>query len=408
MGAGLVVLVVTLLTMAQPLATDLYLTALPQIRNEFGAPVSVVQLTLAVLVFTFGLSQLFWGPASDRFGRRPVLVVGFSLYAGGAVLGALAPSIEILIAARAAQGLGMAASMVCGRAIVRDLYEPQQGTHVMTVAMSVLACMTMLIPIAGALLASALGWRATLVAMALFGLATLALVLLRVPETAPTLNPQALRMGPLFRGYVEIARHPGFRSWTLLNSAGYAANFGFFSSSSYLYIETFGVSKVVFGLLIGGASVAYLVGTMLCRRWIAREGIVGTVRRSGGLSLLAAACFIVPQLALTHTAVTLTAALWLNLLAYGIAQPCGHVGIASSFPAKAGAASALGGFMLAAAAFLCGTWLGVMFKTDSAAVLSLTVGALVACCGLISVTLVQRHGHPGAIPVPVVQPRGST
>jgi DHA1 family bicyclomycin/chloramphenicol resistance-like MFS transporter len=394
LAPALVVLVVTLLTAVQPIATDLYLASLPAIRNEYQAPVGVVQLTLSLVVFSFGLSQLFWGPASDRFGRRPVVLTGLALYAAGAAVGACAPTIEVLIAARVAQGLGVAACMVCSRAMVRDLYEPQQGTHVMTVAMSVLAGMTMLVPFAGALLASAFGWRATLVAMSLFGAATLLLVLLRVPETAPRVYPDALRLKPLFSGYAQIARHRGFQSWTLLNSTGFAANFGFFSSSAYLFIETYGVSRTAFALVIGGASITYMAGTFLCRRWIARVGIVGSVRRAGVLSLLAAAVFIVPQLANAHSPATLAVGLWLSLLAYGVHQPCGHVGIASSFPLRAGAASALGGFILAAAAFLCGTWLGVMFQSGSATVLSLTIGVLVACSGLISLTLVQRHGHP--------------
>jgi MFS transporter, DHA1 family, multidrug resistance protein len=394
MGPALVVAIVTLATAVQPLATDLYLAALPAIRNEYHAPVAMVQLTLAIVVFSFGLSQLLWGPAADRFGRRRVLVTGFLLYAAGAVLGGLAPSIEVLIVARALQGLGIAACMVCGRAIVRDLFEQQQGTHVMTVAMSMLACLTMVVPVSGALLAQAFGWRATLFAMGLFGVGGLVLVLLRVPETARALKPDALQLGPLFAGYVRIARHPAFRSWTLLNSFGYAANFGFFSSSAYLFIETFHVSRVAFGLVIGGASVTYLAGTMLCRRWIGRHGIVTSVRRAGFLSLLSALVFIVPQLASAHTPVTLTIGLWLCLLAYGIHQPCGHVGMATPFPLQAGAASALGGFIFAAAAFLCGTWMGVMFRSGSAAVLSLTTGALVAAAGVIALTLVQRHGSP--------------
>ncbi|VTU40464.1 Sulfonamide resistance protein [Variovorax sp. PBS-H4] len=394
MGPALVVLVVTLATVVQPLGTDLYLAALPAIRNEYAAPVGMVQLTLAVLVFSFGLSQLLWGPAADRFGRRPVLAAGFLLYAAGAGLGALAPGIEVLIAARAMQGLGIAATMVCGRAIVRDLFEQQSGTHVMTVAMSVLACMTMLIPVTGALLAQALGWRSTLWFMAACGMAGVALVLLRVPETARALNPGALRFGPLFAGYARIARHPSFQCWTLLNACGYAANFGFFSSSAYLFIETFGVSRVGFGLVIGGASVTYLIGTVLCRRWIAAHGIVVAVRRAGFLSLAAAMLLIGPQLANAHTAFTLAAGLWLMLLAYGIHQPCGHVGMATPFPLQAGAASALGGFIFAAAAFLCGTWMGVMYRSGSAAVLSLTTGVLVAATGLIALTLVQRHGRP--------------
>lgn len=394
MGPALVVLVVVLGTAAQPLGTDLYLAALPAIRNEYGAPVSVVQLTLSVLVFSFGLSQLFWGPASDRFGRRPVFMTGFALYVLGALIGALAPGISVLIAARVLQGLGIAATMVCARALVRDLFEQQHGTHVMTVAMSALASMTMLVPVAGAGLTEALGWRSTLLAMALFGLGSLALVAWRVPETARTLRPDALRLAPLFVVYAQITRHPTFRSWTLLNAFGYAANFGFFSSSAYLFIETFGVSRVTFGLVIGGASVSYLAGTFLCRRWIAGSGIVSTVRRAGWLALVAAAAFLLPELAHTHNAATLTGALWLMLLAYGIYQPCGHVGMATPFPLQAGAASALGGFIFAVAAFASGTWMGLMFQSGSTAVLALTTGVLSACSGLTCVTLLQRHGQP--------------
>lgn len=402
MGPGLVVLVVSVATAAQPIGTDLYLAALPAIRNEFAAAVGVVQLTLAVVVFSFGLSQLLWGPAADRFGRRPVMLAGFLLYAGGAAIGALARTIEVLIAARVLQGLGIAATMVCARAMVRDLFEQQGGTHVMTVAMSFLACITMLVPITGAVLTEVFGWRSTLWVMGFFGAACLALVMLRVPETVRARNPGALQLGSLFVGYARIARNPAFRSWTLLNSCGYAANFGFYSSSAYLFIETFGVSRVEFGLVIGGASVSYLVGTLLCRRWIAAHGIVTSVRRAGFLSLIAAAVLIVPQLANAHTAVTLTAGLWLMLLAYGIHQPCGHVGMATPFPLEAGAASALGGFIFSAAAFLCGSWLGVMYRDGSAAVLSLTTGTMVLATGLVALTVVQRHGRPA-----VVQPVAS-
>jgi DHA1 family bicyclomycin/chloramphenicol resistance-like MFS transporter len=394
MGPALVVVIVTLATAAQPIGTDLYLAALPAIRHEYAAPVGVVQLTLAALVLSFGLSQLIWGPVADRFGRRRVLMAGFGLYAGAAGLGALAPAIEVLIGARVLQGLGIAATMVCGRAIVRDLYEQQHGTHVMTIAMSGLAGITMLVPVVGALLTEALGWRSTLCAMGAFGLGGLTLVLLRVPETARALKPDALQLGPLFAGYGRILRNPSFRSWTLLNSFGYAANFGFYSSSAYLYVETYGVSRVGFGLVIGGASITYMAGTFLCRHWIAQHGIVIAVRRAGYLSLLAAAVLLLPQITGAHSPATLTAGLWLMLLAYGIHQPCGHVGMATPFPLQAGAASALGGFIFAAAAFLCGIWMGLMFRSGSSAVLALTTGALTAATGVIALTLVQRHGRP--------------
>jgi DHA1 family bicyclomycin/chloramphenicol resistance-like MFS transporter len=396
MAPALVVVMVMTATMVQPLATDLYLAALPAIRNGFRVPVSVVQFTVGAVLFSFGAGQLLWGPAADRFGRRPVLMTGFLLYAAGASIGALSPSVQVLIVARVLQGLGIAATLVCGRALVRDLFDQQRGTHVMSVAMSAVSSLGMLIPVLGAVLADRLGWRSTLWFMAIFGTCGLLLVLLRVPETARTLHPDALQIKPLVAGYARILRHPSFRSWTLLNSFGYASVLGFFSSSAYLFIETYGVPGFVFGLVIGGASMAYLIGTVLCRRWIAVHGIVHTVRRAGYLAIAAAAMFILPQLADAHTPVTLGAALWLILLAYGIFTPCGHVGMAAPFPLHAGAASALGGFTFASAAFLCVTWLGVAFTSGSSAVLSLTTGVLAAGSGLVSLTLVQRHGQPAA------------
>jgi DHA1 family bicyclomycin/chloramphenicol resistance-like MFS transporter len=245
--------------------------------------------------------------------------------------------------------------------------------------------------------------------MSVFGLGCFALIALRVPETARLLRPDALRLSPLFTAYGTIARHLTFQSWTLLNAFGYAANFGFFSSSAYLFIETFGVSRIAFGLVIGGSSVTYMIGTFLCRRWIAQGGIVRTVRRAGWVALAAAAAFVLPELAHAHTWVSLCGALWLLLLAYGIYQPCGHVGMATPFPAQAGAASALGGFVFAVAAFACGTWLGAMFRSGSTTVLALTTGVLSASSGLTCITLLQRYGQTAVSSTPPETPaRGTT
>ncbi|MEO8296374.1 MAG: multidrug effflux MFS transporter [Burkholderiales bacterium] len=387
----LVITVVTLLTAVQPVATDLYLPALPALRDHFGSSVAVVQLTLAVLVFCFGLSQLLWGPATDRWGRRPVLLLGLGLYSGAAIVGALTPSIELLIAARGVQGIGMAASMVCGRAMVRDLFEPAEGTRVMTQAMSLLSLISMSAPVIGSFIAASLGWRFAVLAPGLFGLAALTLVLLRVPETIRVKRPDATRLRPLLADYLRIGRHAGFLSWTGLNATGYAAYFGFFSAGAYLFIEHFGLSRLTFALIIGSGSVAYLGGTLLCRRWIRLHGIQGAVRRGGWMTLTGAIAMLGLQLLHAHTPLTLTAALWLHLVAYGVTQPCGQVGLAAPFPHHAGAASALGGFAFAAAAFLAASWLGSVFDGQVGSV-AWTTGCLMAVSGLIALTAVRRHG----------------
>ena len=128
MPSGTVVLMLALLLGLQPITTDLYLPALPAITEGFGAPISQAQLTLTALLLSFGLSQLLWGPLSDRFGRRPVLLIGLLGYAIAAGVSALASSMEVLILCRMAQGVAMGAGVMCARAIVRDLFN-RVGHH---------------------------------------------------------------------------------------------------------------------------------------------------------------------------------------------------------------------------------------------------------------------------------------
>ena len=201
-------------------------------------------------------------------------------------------------------------------------------------------------------------------------------MLLQVPETARVLRPDALALWPLFDGYPRIARDPVFLSWTLLNFRGYAANFGHFSSSAYFNFETFGISYVSFGLVSGGAldQVPGRQVPMPSLDLAPGYRHIGTARRLP----LVGRCrhlYRAPAYAGPHL-VTLTAGLWLMLLAYGIHQPCGHVGMVTPSPLQAEAYSALGGLVFAVAAFLCGTWMGVMFEGGSSAVLAFSIGRI--------------------------------
>jgi MFS family permease len=136
MPPGLVILLLSLLLGLQPITTDLYLPALPALTAGFGAPMAQAQLTLSALLLAFGLSQLVWGPLSDRFGRRPILLIGMSAYVLASIASTLAPSMEMLIVWRTVQGAAMGAGVMCARAIVRDLYTPLQGARVMSKGLS--------------------------------------------------------------------------------------------------------------------------------------------------------------------------------------------------------------------------------------------------------------------------------
>ena len=144
MHAGLIVLILSMLLGIQPVTTDLYLPALPMLTESFQAPMAMAQLTLSALLLAFGCSQLIWGPLSDRFGRRPVLLCGLVAYTLASVGSVLAPSMALLVVWRIVQGAAMGAVVMCARAIVRDLYQPLEGARIMSKGLSglgVLACL---------------------------------------------------------------------------------------------------------------------------------------------------------------------------------------------------------------------------------------------------------------------------
>lgn len=157
MSSPLVILILSLLLGLQPITTDLYLPALPALTASFGAVPAQAQLTLTALLLAFGGSQLFWGPLSDRIGRRPVLLIGLAGYTLAAVGSALAGSIEVMVFWRVLQGAFMGAGTVCARAIVRDLYPPLEGARAMSKGLSGLGVAACLSPWIGGLLAEWFG-----------------------------------------------------------------------------------------------------------------------------------------------------------------------------------------------------------------------------------------------------------
>ena len=210
MSPLLVVVLLALLLGIQPVTTDVYLPALPALQADLRAPMAEVQLTFAALLLAFGTSQLVWGPLSDRFGRRPILLAGMALYVLASIACVLAPSMPALVWARVAQGAAIGAAVMCARAIVRDLYPPLEGARMMSRGLSGLGVIAVVCAPLGGLLTDWLHWRAAMSALVVFGAGTLVLLALRFRETIPARNPDALAPGMLWRRWRQIAANPTF------------------------------------------------------------------------------------------------------------------------------------------------------------------------------------------------------
>ncbi len=356
---GLAAFSLALLLGLQPITTDVYLPALPLLTRELGAGMGAAQLTMSALILAFGLAQMVWGPLADRYGRRPVLLTGLALYTAASIGCALAGSIETLVVWRTLQGAAMAAAVVCARAVVRDLYEPVQGAQVMALALSGLGLMALAGPLVGGAAAHVWGWRGALTVVAAAGALTLLFIALRLPETLATPNPQALQLAPLARAWWAIGRHPVFGAWALLVACTYGGLFTVLAGSSFIYIEVLGLTPLAYGLAMATGSLAYLVGTFVCRRWITRHGMRGTVERGAFFTLAGGALGAVLALGGVQQVWAVLLPQCLFLFGHGLHQPCGQAGVVGPFPHAAGTASALAGLLLALVAFGIGRWLGL-------------------------------------------------
>jgi DHA1 family bicyclomycin/chloramphenicol resistance-like MFS transporter len=376
----------------QPITTDLYLPALPLLARELAASPGATQQTMSVLILTFGLMQLIWGPLADRYGRRPVLLASLALLAAAGIGAALATHIAQLIAWRGAQGAALAAAVVCARAMVRDLYEPHEGARIMALGLSGLGVLAIAAPLAGGVLTAWLGWRSTLAAVAASAAVAGLFVWRVLPETLPQRNPRALQFDELWRNASRVLAHPTFRAWTLLVSATYGGLFILLSASSFAYIRVLGFTPAQYGVALATGSLSYVLGTLVCRRWLVRHGLAGAVRR-GALFTLAGSLGMMACALLPHpTWPMLLAAQCCYTFGHGQHQPCGQAGAVGPFPQAAGVASALAGCVLALVAFATGVLLGAsMDGTLRPMTLGIAIWGLVTTT--IAWTLVQRHGH---------------
>ena len=387
-GKARIALVLSLLLGLQPVTTDLYLPALPQLTRALGASMSMAQQTMAALLLAFGISQLVWGPVADRVGRRPVLLWGLSLYALASLACALAPNAETLVLARFTQGLGMGAAVVCARALVRDLYEPLEGARVMAWGMTGLGVLAIASPTLGGAVTALAGWRVALAVVALIGCLVLGFIFWRLPETAPQRRRDATRPAVLLANLRHIGGHRVFVAWAMLTGCSYAGLFTMLASSSFVYIDVLGVSPAAYGLLLASNSLAYIAGTLVCRRWVPRFGPIGAVQRAAFLTLVGGASMAALTALGVHTVWAIALPQVLFALGHGVHQPVAQAAAVGPFPAQAGTASALAGFLLAAMAYLIGLWLGVALD-GTVRPLTYGVGLWSLIIGTVAWTLVR-------------------
>ncbi len=366
MSQSFITLLLALLLGIQALATDLYLSALPSIQTDLSATVGQVQLTLSAMMLAFGVSQLFLGPLSDRFGRKPVLIWGVALFTASGFATAFSSSIDWLIALRALQGVGVGAAVMSGRAILRDLFAPEQGAIVMSKAFSGLGFIALSCALVGSVSSEFLGWRSTLFLMGVFGAVLLTLLLLKFQETLEFKNLQALEPKRMLGNWRSIASHPAFLSYSMLSVCSFCSMINFLAGSPFVFIKMLGFSKLQYGMCLFFMPIAYISGTFYCRYLLRKHGVQRAVKRATWLTLLPGLALVTFATLGIQTVWSLLAPFYLFMVGHGVMQSSGQTGAVAHFPSMAGVASAMNGFLMMAFGFATSLWLGAHLVNSAA------------------------------------------
>jgi len=323
-----------------PFTMQVVVPSLPAMGRDLGASTATVQLTVTLYLLAVGAGQLIYGPLSDRFGRRPLLMWGLVLYAFASLAAAMAAGIVGVVVARVIQAVGACAGVVLTRAVIRDVWPRDQAASVLGYVTMGMTIAPMFAPIIGSLLEESFGWRATMLACLAFAIPLAAVCWWRLPETLPTPQPLPGVMAILdaFRALWAI---PAFRACTGVTACSTGVFFAFLGGAPYVVVQGMGYSPVTFALAFATCSIAFAAGNWIAGRYATRWGAVRLLERgvwlnAGGAFLAAIAVLVFPPHILVFFGPMAFVA-----IGNGMVQPGAIAGALSAKPQLAGTASSL-------------------------------------------------------------------
>lgn len=255
-----------------PLAIDLYLPALPAIAVGLAASAEAVQSSITVFLAGFAVGMLFYGPISDRYGRRVVMLTGIALFALASLACLLATAVEQLILARFVQALGGGAASVLARAVVRDVYSPTEAIRKLSLMAMVTAIAPLLAPLLGSALLAGFGWRGTFAAVLAWGLLSLAVVWRMLPETLPAERRGQLSLAAAFAAYGRLACDPVAIGLLLAGGMSFAAMFAYITASPFYFIALQQLSPAAYGALFAANALGIFAANYVNSRLVKSRG----------------------------------------------------------------------------------------------------------------------------------------
>lgn len=356
----------------------IFLPALPLVAQDLGASSATVQLTVSLYIVGLALGQLVYGPLSDRFGRRPVLLVGLALFTVASVASACAPSATILLGMRLLQGFGGSAGLVLGRAIVRDTSVHSDTARRLAVMNLMVSIGPALAPILGAAIASTLGWRAVLFTLAGLGFVNLLCSARWLSETRPALDAAKASWSGLRGNYLQLMRSPVFLGYAAGGGLATTAVYGFFAAAPFIFVQQLHRPAHEAGLFLTMQVSGLWFGTLLAMRLIQSFAVRALLVWSNAVSLAMGTCFLAMAALDSLNLPAVAVVMFIYSLGVGVAAPTALAEAVNVDPAVVGTASGIYGFSQMAVGAACSALVGLGDNP------SLSSGLVLVGAGIVS------------------------
>jgi DHA1 family bicyclomycin/chloramphenicol resistance-like MFS transporter len=353
-------LILGALTAMGPLAIDTYLPALPRIADELHTSDALVQVSLSVYFVGIALGQAFYGPLSDRLGRKPALYLGLLLFILASLGCAMATSVEALIGFRFLQALGGCAPLVVPRAIVRDHFDQRDSVRMLSILMLVMGLAPILSPLVGGQLLGHFGWRSIFWVHAMYGSVWLLAVAAGLRESLDIARRQRQRFGAVLAVYGRLLTDRAFMAHVLVGALIFAGLLAYISGSPFVFIELFHVAPSHFGIYFGVNAIGIMTASQI-NRWLAQRIDASRIlRRVLPVSLVASVALVVNAATGFGGFAGILVPLFVYIAMHGFVMPNTTALAMAPHGAIAGSASALLGSIQFILGALAGTLVGAL------------------------------------------------
>ena len=379
--ASVVVLLAALTGLGQ-FAGNVYLPALPSVASDLMIGMPQVQWTMAIFLIAFAVSQLVYGPLSDRYGRIRPLVIGLGLFLVGSIAAALAGSLGTLLLARLIQGLGAGAGVTIARAIVRDTYEGVELARIMTLIAMIFALVPGFSPLIGGVLTGTAGWASVFWLCALLTVAVMAATL-RLPETnTQPLAQMSVRVAAA--GFREVTANRAYLAFAVPAGLVIGSLSAFFAGSPAVMIDMLGLGPIEYGIYPPIAIAGFFIGGTAARRLAGRVPPMRIAGLGLWIMLAGSGAMILPVTFGVVHEWHISAAMVIHVSGLGLLMPTAVAAALSAVPALAGTASAFLGFLQMAIGAAATLLVSVLQPTWPALAFP---AVMVICTGLAGLSL---------------------